>query len=141
MTFMYDQLKLAHQLCFPLYRLSREVTQRYRPLLEAIDLTYPQYLVMMVLWEHKILSVNEIGRYLSLDTGTLTPLLKRLAHKQLILRTRAQDDERRVDIQLTARGRALQHQAKDIPLQIANCMPFTAEEIAQLQHMLQRLSS
>jgi DNA-binding MarR family transcriptional regulator len=138
---MYEQLKLDNQLCFPLYSLSKEITNQYRPFLEAIDLTYPQYLVMMVLWEKDSLSVNEIGQRLHLDSGTLTPLLKRLEQKQLLKRERASDDERRVTITLTDTGNALQQQAKDIPAKMAERMVMSEEEATVLRNVVKRLTS
>ncbi|MDR6631227.1 MarR family winged helix-turn-helix transcriptional regulator [Acinetobacter lwoffii] len=138
---MYEQLKLDNQLCFPLYSLSKEITNQYRPFLEAIDLTYPQYLVMMVLWEKDSLSVNEIGQRLHLDSGTLTPLLKRLEQKQLLKRERASDDERRVTITLTDTGNALQQQAKDIPAKMAERMVMSKEEATVLRNVVKRLTS
>ena len=138
---MYEQLKLDNQLCFPLYSLSKEITNQYRPFLEAIDLTYPQYLVMMVLWEKDSLSVNEIGQRLHLDSGTLTPLLKRLEQKQLLKRERASDDERRVTITLTDTGNALQQQAKDIPAKMTERMVMSEEEATVLRNVVKRLTS
>ena len=138
---MYEQLKLDNQLCFPLYSLSKQITNQYRPFLEAIDLTYPQYLVMMVLWEKDSLSVNEIGQRLHLDSGTLTPLLKRLEQKQLLKRERASDDERRVTITLTDTGNALQQQAKDIPAKMAERMVMSEEEATVLRNVVKRLTS
>lgn len=138
---MYEQLKLDNQLCFPLYSLSKQITNQYRPFLEAIDLTYPQYLVMMVLWEKDSLSVNEIGQRLHLDSGTLTPLLKRLEQKQLLKRERASDDERRVTITLTDTGNALQQQAKDIPAKMTERMVMSEEEATVLRNVVKRLTS
>lgn len=109
------QLHLDNQLCFPLYALSRQMTALYRPYLEALDLTYPQYLVMLLLWEHKKLSVKEIGCELWLDSGTLTPLLKRMEETGLITRLRCKHDERMVDVELTSTGVQLQKKAVGIP--------------------------
>lgn len=137
---MYDQLKLCNQLCFPLYAISKEITRRYTPFLDTLDLTYPQYLVMLVLWEFGQQSVGEIGDKLHLDSGTLTPLLKRLQSKDLIARTRSQTDERTVIITLTNQGRALEHQAMDIPAQVGGCLNLTAEEVALLQKIASQLN-
>lgn len=137
---MYDQLKLCNQLCFPLYAISKEITRRYTPFLDTLDLTYPQYLVMLVLWEFGQQSVGEIGDKLHLDSGTLTPLLKRLQNKDLITRTRSQTDERTVIITLTNQGRALEHQAIDIPAQVGGCLNLTAEEVALLQKIASQLN-
>lgn len=133
---MYEQLKLSNQVCFPLYALSKEITRQYTPFLDALDLTYPQYLVMLVLWEHEQQSVSEIGDKLHLDSGTLTPLLKRLQNKALIERQRCQHDERSVRITLTDTGRELQHTAAHIPAQISGCLKFSDEELAVLRKII-----
>lgn len=130
---MYEQLKLSNQLCFSLYALSKEITRRYTPFLQALDLTYPQYLVMLVLWEHGEQSVGELGEKLHLDSGTLTPLLKRLQAKELVERTRSIEDERSVIIRLTNSGRALEHQAVEIPGKMGTCLNLSADEIALLR--------
>lgn len=129
---MYEQLKLNNQICFPLYALSKEITRQYTPFLNALDLTYPQYLVMLVLWESDSQTVNQIGAKLHLDSGTLTPLLKRLQNKNLIVRQRSQNDERSVLISLTPAGRELEHVAADIPQQISGCLKLDKAEIALL---------
>src|SRR3954471_19467130 len=110
-----DHLKLDRQLCFLLYGASRAVTQLYQPLLAPLGLTYPQYLVMLVLWEHDGASVKDVGHRLGLDSGTLTPLLKRLAAQGLVTRRRDDDDERVVRIDLTADGKKLRAKAKSVP--------------------------
>ncbi|UXZ04427.1 MarR family winged helix-turn-helix transcriptional regulator [Moraxella nasicaprae] len=130
---MYEQLRLSNQICFPLYAIAKEIVRKYSPFLDELDLTYPQYLVMLVLWEFGEQSVGEIGDKLHLDSGTLTPLLKRLQSKDLIARTRSQTDERTVIITLTNQGRALEHQAVNIPNQVADCLNLTADEVAVLQ--------
>lgn len=135
---MYEQLKLSNQLCFPLYALSKEVIRRYTPFLQALDLTYPQYLVMLVLWEHGEQSVGELGEKLHLDSGTLTPLLKRLQAKELVERKRSIEDERSVIIRLTDNGRALEHQAVDIPGKMGACLNLSAEEIALLRKIVEQ---
>lgn len=111
-------LALDNQLCFALYSASLAMTKTYKPLLERLHLTYPQYLVMLVLWQQDGLLVNEIGARLFLDSGTLTPLLKRLQGAALVARTRDTADERQVRITLTADGRALKQQAAEIPMQV-----------------------
>ncbi|MCG7657903.1 MarR family winged helix-turn-helix transcriptional regulator [Wielerella bovis] len=136
---MYEQLKLSNQICFPLYALSKEITRQYTPFLDTLDLTYPQYLVMLVLWEFGEQSVGEIGDKLHLDSGTLTPLLKRLQSKNLVARTRSQTDERTVIITLTNDGRALEHKAVNIPNQVADCLTLTADEVAVLQKIASQL--
>jgi len=110
-----DLLKLENQLCFPLYALSRQITALYRPMLEKLDLTYPQYLVMLVLWENSSVPIKYLGERLLLDTGTLTPLLKRLEQKGLINRRRSETDERVVTISLTKAGTTMREEATDIP--------------------------
>jgi DNA-binding MarR family transcriptional regulator len=114
-----DPLALDEQLCFALYHASRALTRTYAPLLEPLGLTYPQYLVLLVLWERDGGAVKQIGERLALDSGTLTPLLKRLEHQGLIERRRGDDDERVVRIHLTAAGRALRARAKKIPHELA----------------------
>ena len=133
---MYEQLKLSNHLCFPLYALSKEITRRYTPFLQALDLTYPQYLVMLVLWEHGEQSVGELGEKLYLDSGTLTPLLKRLQAKGLVERTRSIEDERSVIIRLTNSGRVLEQQAVEIPGKMSQCLNLSADEIALLRKIL-----
>jgi len=113
------QLRLDNQLCFLFHRISRELDAAYRPLLADLGLTYPQYLVMLVLWERDGLGVGELGDRLDLDSGTLSPLLRRLEHAGLVRRERATSDERRVTIRLTDRGRDLQGRAASIPEAIA----------------------
>ncbi|MFX1708519.1 DNA-binding transcriptional regulator, MarR family [Chitinophaga ginsengisegetis] len=133
------QLKLSNQLCFSFYALSRLVTSHYQPLLGPLDLTYPQYLVMLVLWEHDIVSVKTLGQQLMLDSGTLTPLLKRLETKKLIKRVRSKEDERSVNIHLTAAGRQLQQEAADIPEKISCSMGFTEKEYDTLKPMINNI--
>jgi len=113
-----ESLKLQNQLCFPLYVIAKEITGLYRPFLDELDITYPQYLVMMVLWENDGLSVNHIGEKLYLDSGTLTPLLKRLEAKGFIQRKRKKEDERVVEVFITETGKALKAKACEIPEKI-----------------------
>lgn len=113
-----ESLKLQNQLCFPLYVIAKEITGLYRPFLDELDITYPQYLVMMVLWENDGLSVNHIGEKLYLDSGTLTPLLKRLETKGFIQRKRKKEDERVVEVFTTETGKALKANACEIPEKI-----------------------
>jgi len=134
-----EMLKLSNQACFPLYALSRKITAHYQPLLEKIGLTYPQYLVMMLLWEHKALSVKELGNELMLDSGTLTPLLKRLADKDLVKRTRSEEDERVVVITLTETGQKLKRKAAEIPEKLACSLHLTEKELLQLRGLTQQL--
>lgn len=137
---MYEQLRLSNQICFPLYAIAKEIIRKYSLFLDELDLTYPQYLVMLTLWEFGEQSVGEIGDKLHLDSGTLTPLLKRLQIKELIARTRSQTDERTVIITLTNQGRALEHQAVNIPNQISDCLNLTADEVAVLQKIASQLN-
>ncbi|URN86184.1 MarR family transcriptional regulator [Acetobacterium wieringae] len=134
-----DQLKLENQLCFPLYASAKEVVKRYKPYLDEIGLTYTQYLAMMVLWEHKTINVKKMGEYLYLDSGTLTPLLKRLELIELIERNRDPNDERNVIIKLTPKGEALKKPASQIPDKVKECLPITQEEIITLYHILYKL--
>lgn len=130
-------VKLEEQLCFALYTASRALTRAYQPLLEPLGLTYPQYLVMLVLWEGKALSVSELGARLGLDSGTLTPLLKRLEEAKLVERRRDADDERVVHISLSAAGSALQERARQVPVELACRAGFTpsAESLAELERL------
>lgn len=134
-----DWLRLDRQLCFALYSSSLAMTKLYKPLLEPLGLTYPQYLVMLVLWEQDGISVSTLGQRLSLDSGTLTPLLKRLEAAALISRRRAEDDERRVDITLSESGRALKSQAQDIPAQLACASACSLDELVSLTRRLHEL--
>ena len=131
-----DLLKLENQLCFPLYAASREVIKLYKPFLDELDLTYTQYLAMLLLWEHESLTVKELGDYLFLDSGTLTPLLKKLEAKGVITRTRSRKDERNLNVSLTDEGRALQDKAVGIPKELGKCNPLSLEETVTLYHLL-----
>jgi DNA-binding MarR family transcriptional regulator len=134
-----DWLALDQQLCFALYSASLAMTKRYRPLLEPLGLTYPQYLVMLALWQQDGRSVGELGETLALDSGTLTPLLKRLESAGLLHRQRSAADERRVQVQLTPAGIALRQQALGIPPRLASAIGCSLDEIGALTHELHRL--
>ncbi|GHV16857.1 MarR family transcriptional regulator [Spirochaetia bacterium] len=134
-----DILKLENQLCFPLYACSKEVIRRYTPFLDAIDLTYTQYIVMMVLWERQRITVKELGECLYLDSGTLTPLLKRLEKKKLIRRSRSDRDERQVVLMITETGIALKDRAREVPVQMGKCIDLSAEEAGELYRLLHKL--
>ena len=134
-----ELLKLDNQLCFPLYACSKEVVRRYTPYLDEIGLTYTQYLVMMALWEHDNLSVSQLGQLIYLDSGTLTPLLKKLEAKGLVSRTRDAHDERQVNIACTADGQALKVQAASIPLGMGQCVGLNADEAEQLVGLLRKV--
>ena len=132
-------LLLDEQLCFALYAASRRMTAVYRPLLEALDLTYPQYLVMLVLWERDQLTVSEIGERLFLDSATLTPLLKRLESAALLTRLRSTEDERQVVISLTDQGRMLKKQAGSVPLAVFCATGCEFDEVVALKQQLTQL--
>jgi len=137
---MADELKLDKQVCFALYAASRAVTQAYRPLLDALGLTYPQYLVMLVLWERGPVTVKELGTTLDLDSGTLSPLLKRLAAAGLVVRERSVDDERSVHVRLTDAGAELRQRAATVPRRIAGATGLRAVELAALRRDLVALA-
>jgi DNA-binding MarR family transcriptional regulator len=132
-------LKLENQLCFPLYAVSRLVTQAYQPLLQELGVTYPQYLVLLLLWEHESLTVKELGEKLLLDSGTLTPLLKRMEKKQWIHRTRDPQDERSVIVSITSAGKFLNEKATDIPIHLLERMGLSSQEVVQLRNQLNQL--
>ena len=131
--------QLGNQLCFPLYVIAKEITGLYRPLLEELDITYPQYLVMMVLWEHQRLTVNQIGEKLFLDSGTITPLLKRLEAKSYIVRQRKIEDERVVEISLTDEGERLQDKACLIPEKMNDRLNLLETDVQELKQAISKL--
>lgn len=135
----YDNLKLKNQLCFPLYACSKEVIRRYKPHLDEIGLTYTQYIAMMALWEKSPLSVKEIGRALYLDSGTCTPLLKRMESDGLVFRTRDENDERSVMIALTEKGFALREKAALLPSKMGGCLNLTTDETITLYKLLYKV--
>ncbi|MCT2583706.1 MarR family winged helix-turn-helix transcriptional regulator [Actinophytocola gossypii] len=137
---MADDLELDRQVCFALYAASRAVTQLYRPLLDALGLTYPQYLVMLVLWEHGPTTVKELGRRLELDSGTLSPLLKRLETANLVTRRRLAADERSVEVHLTDAGRSLRSRATTVPRKVSAATGLTSHELRSLRRDLVRLT-
>ena len=134
-----NKLCLEDQLCFKLYALSRQVTSVYRPVLDELGITYPQYLVMLVVWEVRSITVKELGNRLYLDSGTLTPLLKRLEQKGLLSRRRDAADERSVIIALSAAGKEMQQKAKKIPDTLSGCLPLGKNEYQQLKGQLDTL--
>lgn len=136
---MDDLLKLDKQLCFSVYVLHREIMQRYRAILEKIDLTYPQYITMMALWEVDEQTVNQLGARLFLDNGTLTPLLKRLESKSLLTRTRSKDDERVVKIRLTPQGVKLKEKASCIPMEIFEALKLDYSDMTQLKTLAEKI--
>ena len=135
----YDALKLENQLCFPLYAAARDIVKKYNPFLEKIDLTYTQYIVMMVLWECGTISARELGKKLYLDSGTLTPVLKSMEKKGLINRSRSAKDERVLLVTITPEGSRLREEAAAIPEQIADCIRLDAEEAMQLYTLLYKI--
>ena len=134
-----EDLYLVNQVCLPLYAASKEIIRHYTSLLKPLNLTYTQYLVMLVLWEKKKTSVKELGNDLCLDSGTLTPLLKKLAEKNYINRQRETGDERIVNVTLTPQGAALQKQAEGIPQKIKSYLPLEQEELDTLQHLTRKM--
>ena len=135
----YNALKLENQLCFPLYACSRETIKLYKPFLDRIDLTYTQYITMMVLWEKKSINVKALGQRLFLDSGTLTPLLKKLEAKGLVTRQRSTEDERNLIITITRQGEALKEQAAAIPGEMAKCCNLEPEEASTLYRLLYKM--
>ena len=135
----YDSLKLENQLCFPLYAASREVIKQYRPFLDALDLTYTQYITMMVLWEEKRVSVRDLGMKLFLDSGTLTPVLKSLEGKGYVKRYRSSQDERVLIAELTENGEALKRKAASVPAKVAGCIRLEPQEAYTLYQLLYKV--
>ena len=138
----YEHLKLGNQVCFPIYAASRLITRAYQPLLDKLNLTYPQYLVMMVLWENDQVSVNSITEKLILNTNTVTPLLKRMEVQGLITRRRSETDERSIVVGLTGKGLKLREQASEVPMQLARKLDvgeLSIDEIIDLRDKLNRL--
>lgn len=135
----YDALKLENQICFPLYACSKEIVRKYKPFLDEIDLTYTQYITMMVLWEHKEISVKELGEYLYLDSGTLTPVLKKLEQKGYVSRARDVQDERVLNVTITEEGEALKEQAVEIPAKIGGCVCLPPEDALKLYEILHKI--
>ena len=132
----YACLRLDNQLCFPLYACAKEVVKRYRPILDELGITYTQYIVMMVLWEHRSMSVKDIGTKVCLDSGTLTPLLKKLEEKGYIVRSRDSDDERILMVTITQSGMELRDRALSVPGAVATCIPLSVEDAVTLARIL-----
>ena len=135
----YEALKLSKQLCFPLYACSREMIKLYKPFLDELGLTYTQYITKMVLWEHKALTVKALGQELFLDSGTLTPLLKKLEEKGLVTRRRSDLDERNLIVTITEEGEAMKDRALHIPAEMTKCILLPKEDIRELYRMLHQL--
>lgn len=132
----YDALKLENQICFPLYACSKEVVKAYKPYLDELDLTYTQYITMMVMWEHKELRIKEVGTYLYLDSATLTPVMKKLEQKGYVERRRSTKDERDLIVTITESGEALKEKAAAVPAQLAACIEMEPEKAKALYDLL-----
>ena len=135
----YEPLKIKNQLCFPLYACSKEIIRQYKPYLDQLDLTYTQYITMMVLWENQSMTVKDLGNCLYLDSGTLTPLLKKLEAKGLVTRSRSRKDERNLIVTITDEGMALRDKALFVPEEMAKCIELTPEEAGFLYRILYRI--
>ncbi len=135
----HEALRLNNQLCFPLYACARAVTRRYKPCLDAIGLTYTQYITMLVLWEQRRATSKTLGERLYLDSGTLTPVLKKLEEKGLVTRARDPHDERNLMVALTDRGATLEAAAAEIPAKMAKCLPLTPDEAETLCGILRKI--
>ena len=135
----YDPLKLENQLCYPLYACSKEIIRKYKPYLDEIDLTYTQYITMMVMWDKKSVNVKTLGECLFLDSGTLTPVLKKLESKGYITRERSEKDERNLVVSITDSGMKLRDKAIDIPQKMGSCVMLTPEEAKILYNLLHKI--
>lgn len=135
----YEGLRLKNQICFPLYAASREVIKQYRPYLDKLNLTYTQYIAMMVFWEEKRLSVKEVGKRLFLDSGTLTPVLKSLEGKGYVRRSRSAEDERVLMVEITEEGERLKKEAKSVPEKVAGCVKLEPDEAMRLYELLYKV--
>lgn len=133
-----DDIKLDNQFCFPLYACAKEVVRQYRKPLEKLGLTYTQYLVMMVLWEHGSMTEGELGKKVYLNSGTLAPLLKRLEKQGYIIRTRPENHENKLFLSLTEQGDALRNKAIDVPREMDGCIPLSVEELTELKFLLDK---
>ena len=135
----YDMIKLENQLCFPLYALSREIIKLYKPLLEKIDLTYTQYIAMLVLWEEEKITFKNLGKKLHLDSGTLTPVLKKLEANNLIKKYRTVEDDRIVIVELTEKGLRLKNEILEIPEKMYSQSGLSIEEVTELKAILDKV--
>ena len=135
----YDVLKLDNQMCFLLYATSKELVRKYKPILDKFDLTYTQYITMLVLWEHKEITIKELGDKLFLDSGTLTPLVKKLEQKGLVSRCRCQDDERNLMVSITKKGEDLKKEVVNVPSTIGKCINLTEDEAICLYKVLNKM--
>ena len=132
----YDCLKLENQLCFPLYACSKAVTRHYKPFLDELDLTYTQYITMMAMWEKKKACVSELGEMLYLDSGTLTPVIKKLEAKGYISKTRCKEDERSVSVEITPEGMKLRDKAVKVPAKMGGCVNLNEKDAKELYRLL-----
>ena len=139
MSDRYDCLKLKSQLCFPLYACSKEIIRRYKPFLDELDLTYTQYITMMALWENGSMNVRELGLALFLDSGTLTPVLKKLESKGYLERKRSKEDERNLIVSVTDRGWELREEALSIPQSMSSCVNLAPGEASELYRILYKI--
>lgn len=135
----YAALKLENQVCFPLYACSKEVVKAYKPYLGELGLTYTQYITMMVMWEHKELRVKEVGKYLLLESSTLTPVLKKLEKKGYVSRQRSKEDERDLIVTITQKGEDLKERAVSVPQQVSACIKMDTQKARQLYVLLYEL--
>ncbi len=135
----FDSLKLENQLCFPLYACSKELVKHYTPFLNKLDLTYTQYITMMVMWEREQVTVKELGEIIYLDSGTLTPLLKKLENKGYVTRERNPQDERELLVSLSENGRALKQQATKVPLEVSKCVGLSQQEAGEMYQLLYKM--
>ena len=135
----YDCLKLENQICFPLYACSKEIIRKYKPLLDKYNLTYTQYITMLVLWEKKQINVKELGELLYLDSGTLTPLLRKLESKGYIVRKRSKKDERNLIISISKNGEELKKKIVEVPEKIGNCVNLSLDEAKELYKILYKI--
>lgn len=135
----YDKLRLENQICFPLYVCSREIVRKYKPFLDKINLTYTQYITMMVMWERKEMNVKTLGEFLYLDSGTLTPVLKKLEGKGYLTRNRARKDERNLLVSVTEKGEALREQAVEIPQKMEACIQLEKGDTQLLYEILHKM--
>ena len=135
----YEALRLCNQVCFPLYACSKEIIRKYKPFLDEIDLTYTQYITMMVLWEKKSVNVKTLGESLYLDSGTLTPVLKKLESKGYITGERSSEDERNLVVSITKEGEDLRDKAISIPEKMGTCVKLTQEEASCLYNLLYKI--
>ena len=135
----YAEIRLCNQMCFPLYACSKEIVRRYKPFLDELELTYTQYIAMMVLWERREVTVKELGKELLLDSGTLTPLIKKLESKGYVTRERMESDERNLKVTITQKGDALKDEAVKVPQKMRGCIALSQEEAEQLCKILHKL--